>query len=201
MLTLFDYLSSGNGFKVRLLLNQLELPYERIELDIDAGETRTTQYLEVNPNGKIPALRIGDGSVLTESDAILFYLADGTQFLPNDRFLRAQVLQWMFFEQYTHEPSIAVVRYITQHLTQDHPRRETIPELMDKGYAALGVMEQHLAGRDYFAGDSYSIADIALYAYTHVAQEGGFDLSTFPAIIMWLESVRSQPNHIPITHT
>lgn len=199
MLTLHDYLGSGNGYKVRLLLHQLDIPYERIELDIDKGETRTPDFLAKNPNGRIPALELEDGTVLPESNAILFYLAEGSDFLPKDRLERAQALQWMFFEQYNHEPSIAVARYIRLHLPEGHERYGELPKLTEKGHAALAVMETHLGDRDYFAGEAYSIADIALYAYTHVADEAGFDLAPYPAVKAWLARVADQPRHIPIT--
>ena len=198
MLTLHDYLGSGNGYKVRLLLHQLDIPYQRIELDIDKGETRTPEFLAKNPNGRIPALELEDGTVLPESNAILVYLAEGSPFLPSDRLARAQALQWMFFEQYNHEPSIAVSRYIMTHLPEDHPRRAELPKLAEKGYDALRVMETHLGGHEWFAADSYSIADVALFAYTNVAHEGGFDLAPYPAVNAWLERVAAQPRHIPI---
>ena len=199
MLILHDYLGSGNGYKVRLLLHQLEIPFQRIELDIDKGETRTPDFLAKNPNGRIPALELEDGTVLPESNAILFYLAEDTSFLPKQRLPRAQALQWMFFEQYNHEPSIAVSRYIRLHLPQGHARFDELPKLAEKGRDALGVMETHLRDKAFFAGDAYSIADIALYAYTHVAGEGGFDLAPYPAVRAWLARVAGQPRHIPIT--
>lgn len=199
MLVLHDYLDSGNGYKVRLLLHQLEIPFERIERDIDKGETRTPEFLAKNLNGRIPALELEDGTVLPESNAILFYLAEGTPFLPDGRLARAQTLQWMFFEQYNHEPSIAVARYIRLHLPEGHERYGELPRLAEKGQAALEVMEGHLEKQAFFAGGAYSIADIALYAYTHVAHDGGFDLAPYPAIAAWLERVAGQPRHIPIT--
>lgn len=196
---LYDYLSSGNGYKVRLLLHLLGRAFERIELDIDKGETRTPDFLNINPNGRVPALVLDSGEVICESGAILFYLAEGTPYLARDRLGRAQTLQWMFFEQYSHEPCIAVCRYILHHLPADHPRHASLPDLRARGYAALDVMERHLETRDYFVGDAYSIADIALYAYTHVAVEGGFDLSDYPSINAWLERCRTRPGHIAIT--
>ncbi|MBM3556035.1 MAG: glutathione S-transferase family protein [Alphaproteobacteria bacterium] len=196
---LYDYLSSGNGYKARLLLAQLGIPYRRIELDIDKGETRTPAFLAKNPNGRIPALELDDGTVLPESNAILFYLAEGTPFLANERLARAQALQWMFFEQYSHEPFVAVARYLLHHTAPDDPRRKLVPEKQERGRQALAVMERHLASRGFFVGERYSIADIALYAYTHVADEGGFDLGPYSAIRAWLDRVRSQPRHIPIT--
>ncbi len=199
MLTLYDYLSSGNGFKCRLLLHQLEIPYRRVELDILKGETRTPAFLAKNPNGRIPALELDDGTVLSESDAILFYLAEGSPFLPGDRLGRAQVLQWLFFEQYSHEPFIAVARFIRHLLPPDTPRRVELPRLEQGGYAALGVMEGRLARHPFLAADRYTIADIALYAYTHVADEGGFDLAGYPGVQAWMHRVAGQPGHIPIT--
>jgi glutathione S-transferase len=198
LLKLHDYLESGNGYKVRLLLHQLELPYQRLEHDILRGETRTPGFLRKNPNGRIPLLELEDGTCLAESNAIQWYLAEGTPFLPEDRLLRAQVLQWMFFEQYSHEPYVAVLRFWT-HAGWLAEKVAEVPERREKGYAALAVMEGHLAGRSWFVGERYSIADIALYAYTHVADEGGFELSRFPAVRGWLERVRSEPRHIPIT--
>ena len=202
MLRLYDYLPSGNGYKVRLLLTQLNLPFERVELDILKGHTRTPEFLKKNPNGRIPLLELGNGQFLAESDAILFYLAEGTPpgtpLLPADRFGRAQVLQWMFFEQYSHEPNIATVRF-WMHSGMTPERQALLEPKRQLGYAALQVMERHLATRRFFVGEQYSIADIALYAYTHVADEGGFDLAPYAAIHAWFERVRSQPRHIPIT--
>jgi glutathione S-transferase len=196
---LYDFLSSGNGYKVRLLLALLGVRFERVELDIVAGATRTPEFLAKNPNGRIPLLELDDGRRLAESNAILFYLADGTGFLPDERFARAQVLQWMFFEQYSHEPNVATVRYWLHHLELTPERRAAIEEKRRLGYAALGVMESHLAERTFFVGERYSIADVALYAYTHVADEGGFDLSPFPAVRAWLARVAARPGHVPIT--
>jgi len=199
---LHDNMSSGNGYKVRLLLTQLGIPFERIEYDITNGETRTPEFLEnVNANGRVPVLETDEGEFLPESDAILFYLADGTPLLPEDRLGRARALQWMFFEQYSHEPNIAVARawlhVFDVEMTQE--RRNALKSKQKLGYDALGVMEKHLKDNDFFVGDHYSIADIALYAYTHVADEGGFDLEGFPAVLAWLERISSQPGYIPIT--
>ena len=202
MIRLYDYLISGNGYKVRLLLTQLAIPFERIELDITKGETRTPEFLRKFPNGRIPAVELDDGKLLFESNAIIAYFADGTPLMPADRFQRAQVLQWLFFEQYSHEPYIASVRYLVMHPDVADPRRAIVDTMMrPRGYAALGVMEGHLKSREWFVGERYSIADIALYAYTHVAGEGGFDLAGYPAIRAWLERVKSQPRHIPITQS
>ena len=199
MLRLHDFLSSGNGYKCRLLLHQLGIPFERVELDILKGETRTPEFLAKNPNGRIPALELEDGTVLAESDAILFYLAEGTPFLPEGRLERAQALQWLFFEQYSHEPFIAVARFIRHFLPEDSPRRADLPRLEQGGYAALGVMERRLADRPFLVADRYTIADVGLYAYTHVADEGGFDLEPYPAVRAWLARVVGQPGHVPIT--
>ena len=200
MIRLHDNLSSGNGYKVRLLLAQLGVPFERVEYDIDRAETRTPEFLRMNPNGRVPVLELEDGRYLPESNAILFYLAEGTPFLPDEHFGRAQVLRWAFFEQYSHEPNIASPRYwITHNLPMTEERRVMLEPKRKLGYAALGVMEGHLKDRQFFVGDRYSIADIALYAYTHVADEGGFDLGSFPSINTWLERVAAQPGHVPIT--
>jgi glutathione S-transferase len=198
MLRLYDYLPSGNGYKVRLLLHQLGIPFERIEVDIVRGETRTPAFLARNPNGRIPTLELDDGTHLAESNAILCYLADGTALLPADRLDRARVLQWMFFEQYSHEPNIATVRFwLHTELTDE--RRAALPTKRALGYAALAVMEGHLRERDFLVGERYTVADVALYAYTHVADEGGFDLAPYPALRAWLDRVRAQPAHVPIT--
>jgi glutathione S-transferase len=201
MMRLHDNVSSGNGYKVRLLLAQLGVPFERIEYDIDRAETRTPEFLrEINPNGRVPVLETGNGEFLPESNAILFYLADGTPYLPDERFERARVLQWMFFEQYSHEPNIATPRFwITHNIVMTEERRLSLETKRKLGYAALGVMEGYLGDRDFFVADRYSIADIALYAYTHVAGEGGFELDLFPAVRAWLERVRAQPGHVPIS--
>jgi glutathione S-transferase len=202
MIRLYDYLISGNGYKVRLLLTQLAIPFERIELNIAKGETRTPEFLRKFPNGRIPAVELDDGKLLFESNAIIAYFAEGTPFMPADRFQRALVLQWLFFEQYSHEPYIASVRYLVMHPDVADPRRAIVDTMMrPRGYDALGVMEGHLKSRDWFVGDSYSIADIALYAYTHVAEEGGFQLGDYPAIRAWLKRVKSEPRNIPITQS
>ncbi len=202
MLRLYDNLSSGNGYKARLVLAQLGIQFQRIEVDIFAGASRTPEFLTKNPNGRIPALELEDGTVLAESNAILFYLAEGTPFLPEDRLERAQALQWMFFEQYSHEPYVAVPRAWVLHppaggLTEQ--QQSELESRRAKGHAALALMEQHLAGRSFMVGDRYSIADIALYAYTHVAPEGGIALDGYRAINGWLDRVSGQPGHIPIT--
>jgi glutathione S-transferase len=199
MVRLYDFLPSGNGYKVRLLLRQLSIPYELIEMDITRGETRTPEFLAKNPNGRIPLIELEDGRFLAESGAILFYFAEGTRFLPTDRWERAEVLQWMFFEQYSHEPYIAVARAWLHLFGLDEDRKRQLPQKQKLGYDALGVMERRLARHEYFVGNEPSIADIALYAYTHVADEGGFDLARFPAVLHWLERIRSLPGYVPIT--
>lgn len=194
---LYDFHESGNGYKVRLLLSHLGIRYDRVELDILKGETRTPEFLAINPNGRIPTLVLDDGRVLSESNAILYYLAQDTAYWPADRFEQAQVLQWMGFEQYSHEPFIATVRFWTfagqlaEHEAELAGRRAN-------GEAALDVMEEHLAKASFFVADRYSIADIALYAYTHVADEGGYDLTPRPAIRAWIERVASQPRAVSI---
>ena len=202
MIRLHDNLSSGNGYKVRLLLAQLGIPYERIEYDITDGETRTPEFLEnVNANGRVPVLELDDGLLLPESNAALFYLAEDTPYVPDGRFERARVLQWMFFEQYSHEPNIAVARAWVHvfGLEMTEERRVLLGQKREQGYDALGVMEDHLLENDFFIDDRYTIADIALYAYTHVAHEGGFDLEEYPAVHAWIGRVASQPGHVAIT--
>jgi glutathione S-transferase len=196
LITLYDYLDSGNGYKIRLLLAQLGTPCRHVELDIMRGETRTPQFLAKNPNGRIPLLELEDGRCLAESDAILWYLADGTDFVPIERFARAQVLQWLFFEQYSHEPNVATPRFIMRHLSADSPRRAELPQRQTRGHEALAVMEQHLRGRSYFVDERYGIADIALYAYTHVAEQGGLELARYPQLRAWLGRVAAQPRHV-----
>jgi glutathione S-transferase len=201
MLRLHDNASSGNAYKVRLLLSQLGVRFERIAYDIDHGATRTPEFLRrTNANGRIPVLELDDGRCLAESNAILWYLAEGTPFAPAERLPRAEALQWMFFEQYSHEPNIATVRYwLTHRLPMTHERDAALPGKRRQGRAALQVMEQHLERHAFFVGERYSIADIALYAYTHVAPEGGFDLAPFPAVRTWLARVAAQPGHLEIT--
>jgi glutathione S-transferase len=185
---------------VRLLLTLLGRPFERLEYDIDSGATRTPEFLRKNLNGRIPVLELEDGRFLAESDAILVYLAEGTRFLPEDRYERALALQWMFFEQYSHEPYIAVSRFWLSYAPKDElaKKQHLVSEWREKGNAALAVMETHLARHEWFAGDTYSIADIALYGYTHCAGEGGFTLERFPAVTAWLVRVAAQPGHVPL---
>jgi len=199
MLTLYDYLDSGNGFKVRLLLSQLTLQYRWIERDIMTGKTRTPDFLARNPNGRIPVIETDDGMCLAESNAILWYLADGTAFVPHDRMARAQVLQWMFFEQYSHEPYVATPRFIIKHLPLDSPRRAELPQRLAQGRTALAILDDHLNGRQFMVAETYSIADIALYAYTHVADEATLDLTPYTHLNAWLKRVSNQPYYIPLT--
>lgn len=197
MHTLFSMQNSGNCYKLRLAMAQLRIPFQIHEVDILKGETRTPEFLAINPNGKVPALKLETGEILSESNAILFFLAEGTQLLPDNRFCKAEMLQWMFFEQYSHEPYIAVARFW---LKLKKGGRELQANMLDdwweRGYQALGVMERHLETHDFFAANQYSIADIALYAYTHVAEDGEFEFTDFPRIRTWMERVQKQPDHV-----
>ena len=196
MFRVYGDIQSGNCFKVKLVLQQLGLPYEWVHIDILKKESRTPDFLNKNPKGQIPVLKIAPDIILTESNAILHYLADGTQLLPTDRLEHAQVLQWMFFEQYSHEPSVASARYIVRYLGRPPEHEQALQRKIVDGYEALEVMEKHLQSNTYFAANRYTIADVALYAYTHVAHEGGFDLSRFPAIEAWLSRVQTQEGYI-----
>jgi glutathione S-transferase len=200
MITIYGMRSSGNCYKAQLLLDQLDREYRWVDVDSAHGQTRTADFLSKNPNGKVPLLELDDGRRLAESNAILCYLADGTPLWPNDAWQRAQTLQWLFFEQYSHEPYIAVARFISRYLPTDHPRRSELPQLHQRGAQILAVMEKHLDEDNWFVGNSYGLADIALYAYTHCASDGGFDLAVYPAITAWLARVRSQPGHSPMQH-
>ena len=189
---------SGNCYKVVLMLHLLGMEYRWHEVDILAGETRTEAFLAKNPNGKIPVLELEDGTCLWESNAILNFLAEGSPYLPREPRLRTQVLQWQFFEQYSHEPYVAVARFIQLYQGLPEARRAEHQRCLERGYRALAVMEQQLQRTPFLVGEGYSIADIALYAYTHVAHEGGFVLDDFPAIRGWLAQVAAQPGHVPI---
>jgi glutathione S-transferase len=189
---------SGNCYKVQLLCSEMEIPYDWREVDILAGDTRTPEFLAMNANGKIPLIALPDGRYLAESNAILCYLADGSEFFGHDAFARAEILQWMFFEQYSHEPFIATSRFIIRYLGNPDERQADLEQKKEGGYAALGVMEQRLRDHDFVAGGKFTIADIALFAYTHVADEGGFDLRDHPAVLDWIERVRSRPGHTPM---
>ena len=196
MFTLYEFSSSGNCYKLRLAMAQLGISFRRIEKDITRGETRATDFLAINPNGRIPVLVTPDNKVLPESNAALWYLGKDSKLMPEDDFQQAQALQWMFFEQYNHEPNIATSRYWIHVLGEREKYAEALLEKQQKGHDALGVMEAHLSGRDFFVGSDYSIADIALYAYTHVADQGGFSLDAYPEIRGWLERVERQPVYV-----
>jgi glutathione S-transferase len=199
MFTLYSDQRSGNSYKVRLALARLGIPYRLVEIDILQGESRTPEFLAKNPNGQIPLLEVAPGRYISESNAILWYVAIGSTLAPDDRIARAEALQWMFFEQHSLEPNIGAAyfwlclikggRELQQHALEDW---------MENGDRALGVMEMHLAKHRYFVGDHFTVADIALYAYTHVAHRCDFDLSRFPAVRDWLGRVASEPGHVPI---
>ena len=191
---LYNVAYSGNSYKVRLLLAQLGIPCEIVEVDILKGESRTAEFFKINPNGRTPVLD-DNGFILAESNAILAYLAKGTKFLPEDREKFALVFQWMFFEQYSHEPYIATSRFWLQHKPDSLEKSALLASKRDGGWAALKIMEDHLVKTDFFVGD-YSIADIALFAYTHVSHEGGFPLDDFPKIRAWIERVKAQPGFV-----
>ncbi len=199
MLTLYSQQRSGNAYKPRLLMAQLGIPFRLIDINTYDGSTRRPEFLEKNPIGKVPLLEWEDGRRLAESNAILLNLAEGTRFLPEKPFDRAKAYEWLFFEQYSHEPAIAVRRSI---LTAPERAAQRTPErlanLLDGGERALGVMERRLSNSAWLAGESYSVADIALYAYTHVAHEGGYDLAAFPGVSAWLERVAAQPGYVTI---
>jgi glutathione S-transferase len=197
---LYDYLPSGNGYKVRLVLRQLGLPYELVELDIKRGATRTPGFLAMNPNGRIPLLEIPGQGYLAESHAIIGYLAEGSELVPRDRLDRARMWQWLCFEQYNLEPNIGTARFWIASLGKSEAELgEKLEEKRRNGHAALAVLEKGLQGRDFLVGDRYTLADVGLYAYTHVAPEGGFSLEPYPAIRAWCARVAAQPGHVPIT--
>jgi glutathione S-transferase len=196
---LYNVAYSGNSYKVRLLLAQLGIACEIVEVDILKGESRTPEFLKINPNGRTPVLD-DNGFLLAESNAILAYLARGTKFLPEDRQAWARVFQWLFFEQYSHEPYIATSRFWLQHKPDSPERDATLAARREGGWAALSIMENHLGKNDFLVRD-YTIADIALFAYTHVSHEGGFPLDDFPKVRSWIERVRAQPGFTPMTGT
>jgi len=195
---LYDSAVSGNCYKVRLLLAQLGIPYERKAMDVVDRSNRTEVLGGLNPALRVPTLILDDGRPLAESNAILWYFGDGTRFVPDDRYERAQVLQWQFFEQYDHEPSIAVVRFWVCYSGRPEAFADRLAERTAAGYRALDAMERHLDGRQFLVGDRYTLADISLYAYTHVAPEAGFDLERYPAILAWLDRVAAEPGHVTI---
>lgn len=198
MIKIYGDVNSGNCYKVKLAAEQLRLPYTWVAMDIGAGDTRAAEFIKKNPNGKIPLLETADGRYLPESNAILWYLSEGSELLPTDRFLRAQVLQWLFFEQYSHEPYIATARYIVRYLGRPPEMVPALETKKEPGYRALAVMEAQLTDRKFLVGERYSIADIGLFAYTHVAHEGDFDLARYPAVRAWIGRVREQAGFVPI---
>lgn len=195
---LYDSPVSGNCYKVRLLLAHLGIPYERRTMDVVDRSNRPEVLGGLNPALRVPTLVLDDGRPLAESGAILWYLGEGSRFVPDDSYERAQVLQWMFFEQYDHEPAIAVARFWLAYSGRAEDFADRLPERKAAGQRALAAMDDHLNGRNYLVGDRLTLADLALYAYTHVAHEGGFDLAPYPAIGDWLERVASEPGHVPI---
>jgi glutathione S-transferase len=195
---LYNSAVSGNCYKVRLLFAHLGLEYETVEMSVVDRSNRPDVLGDLNPGLRVPTLVLDDGRPLAESNAILWYFGDGTEYLPDDAYERAQVLQWQFFEQYSHEPNIAVARFWLAYSGTPEKFTDRLPERMKGGYAALDAMERHLDGRMFLVGDRYSVADISLYAYTHVAHEGGFELESHPAIRSWLGRVAEQPGHVPI---
>lgn len=195
---LYNSAVSGNCYKVRLLLAHLGLAYETVDVSVVDRTGRGDLLGDLNPGLRVPTLVLDDGRPLAESNAILWYFGDGTQYVPEDSYARAQTLQWMFFEQYSHEPYIAVVRFWLSYSGTPEKFAERVPERKKGGYAALDAMERQLGDRAFLVGERYSIADISLYAYTHVAHEGDFDLTPYPAIAAWLQRVSSQPGHVAI---
>jgi glutathione S-transferase len=196
---LYNSAVSGNCYKVRLLLAHLGVPYERRDVDVVDRSNRSDLLGGLNPALRVPTIVLDDGRPLAESGAILSYFGEGTRFVPRDRYERAQTLQWMFFEQYDHEPSIAVVRFWLAYSGRPEAIADRLEERTAAGYRALGAMETHLAdGRDWFVGNGMTLADIALYAYTHVAHEGGFELGRFPSVGAWLTRVAAEPGHVSI---
>ncbi len=195
---LYDSPVSGNCYKVRLLLAHLGVPYERRTVDVVDRSNRPDVLGGLNPALRVPTVVLDDGRPLAESGAILWYFGEGTRFVPEDSYERAQVLQWMFFEQYDHEPAIAVARFWLAYSGRPEAFADRLPERLQAGNRVLAAMERHLAGRQFFVGSELSLADIALYAYTHVAHEGGFDLGPYPAVRAWLDRVASEPGHVPI---
>jgi glutathione S-transferase len=199
MYQVYGDIQSGNCYKVKLLMSHLELAHQWHHVDILAGESRTQAFLAMNPNGKIPLLVLPDGRHLAESNAILNYLAEATSYVPGDSYMRAKVLEWQFFEQYSHEPYIATARFINKYLGLPLERRQEFEAKQAGGHAALAVMERHLASADYLVGDSLTIADISLYAYTHVAEEGGFSLDAYPSVRAWMSRLASHPRHVTMS--
>lgn len=198
MITLYGMSSSGNCYKLQLLMAQLGREYDWEEIDVTRGENLSPEFLAMNDRGKVPVMRLADGRTMSESNAILNYLAQGTALLPDHPWERAKTLQWMFFEQYSHEPYIAVSRFICKFLPPDHPRRAQLDALKASGEEALAAMERHLCRLPWFGGEHYTIADIALFAYTHIAEDGGFDLGGHPHVERWIKRVMQQPGFVPM---
>ena len=196
LVKVYGDIQSGNCYKIKLLAALIDLPHQWIHVDILAGDTKAAGFLAKNPNGKIPVLELPDGRCLSESNAILNYLASGTDLLPSDAFVLAQVQQWQFFEQYSHEPYIAVARFIAKYLGLPDNRRADYEAKQQGGHRALQVMERQLPATPYLVGNTLSTPDIALYGYTHVAHEGAFDLSLYPAVQAWLKRISAQPKYI-----
>ncbi|MBD0414598.1 glutathione S-transferase family protein [Oryzicola mucosus] len=199
MMTLYGMIDSGNCYKPRLAMAKLGIPFRNVEVSSHDGATRSAAFTAKNPNAMVPLLELEDGRFIAESNAMLLFLAEGTRLLPQDKYARALTYQWLFFEQYSHEPYIAVRRAL---LTFPNRAKDATPErlaaTLERGNKALGVMDKHLAANDFFAGDEFSVADIALYAYTHVADEGGFDVQRYPAVAAWLRRVEQDPGHVPM---
>ncbi|MFX6314090.1 glutathione S-transferase family protein [Acinetobacter baumannii] len=193
---IYGDVDSGNCYKIKLLLSLLNIHHRWIHVDILNKDTQTAEFLSLNPNGKIPVLVLDDGRVLSESNAILGYLAEGTELIPADPYMKAKMYQWMFFEQYSHEPFIAVARFINKYLELPPERIEEYHKLQPKGHKALSIMNKALVGHDYLVGNKFTIADIALYAYTHVAEEGGFDLKLYPNIQEWCQRIQKYPKYV-----
>ena len=196
LLRVYGDMYSGNCYKIALLMNHLDIAHEWQHIDIMKGESRTPAFIARNANGRVPVLELPDGRCLAESNAILNFLASGSPLLPDDPWLRAQVLQWQFFEQYSHEPYIATARYIALYLGLPEARRAEYEGKQKGGHAALGVMESQLARHEYLVGERFTIADISLYGYTHVAHEGGFSLDAYPGVRAWLARVAALPRHV-----
>lgn len=196
MIRLYGDIKSGNCYKIALLLSQLDIEYEWREVLVVKGETRTPEFLSLNRVGQIPVVVLDNNEVLTQSNAILNFFATGTAFMPADAMLQFRVQEWQFFEQYSHEPTIAVRRFIKIFLGLPAERKAEYDAKEEPGYRALEVMEARLSEHEFLVGNSYCVADISLYAYTHVAEEAGFELSRFPGICRWLQSVRQQPGHL-----
>ncbi len=199
MYTLYGDSLSGNCYKIQLLMHHLDMAFEWRHVNILGNGTHTSEFLAINPNGKIPVLQLPDGTYLSESNAILNYLADGTEYIPTDRLLKAQVLQWQFFEQYSHEPFIATSRFIVKYLGRPKKHEQILLSKKAGAHKALQLMEQRLEHHEWLVGDALTIADFSLYAYTHVAHEGSIGLSDYPAIMAWIKRVRSHPKHVKMS--